>query len=576
MISAFLAAALVLTTYGTAFAAWPQYQGGGDHNGQITNGAPPTAPTAIDKIQMGGGVNTESVMNTENNVTYAYTFDSSGTLTKTNCVSRQTVWQHTFPDSSGYQLGSPALIADGSAYEGVYVGVTGYYELLQNPQFETSSDWTYNGAAKWNPETHQVDMQEGGSIEQTFTFTGSTGAKAVELFSQVKLLTQSATPGATTYTLADASGTILYTYVANPDSDTTWTNVEDYGSITLTNGTAYTIKVEATSLDVTLHHVDFSWQTAGVSKVSLNADPATGEPTVTPIAASQNGGQANTPITVYPYTDGSVSAYYLYYGTLSGYTNNYNQINLADDSAITYSSGNREYWAGAVRVTINSQPYMVFGSDGGFLHVSPVNNFSGGVPINLSTYVATDPGNVRSTVSTDGVYVYFTSQGGYLWRGLISSLTSGNPDITPLKLYGDNYPSATSTPAISQNGFVYSGYYGGFSIGGVVAVPVNNFTQAAMITIVSNTSSTDPEQYPVQSSPIVYSDTTPGEEVDYIYFTTNTTGGRGYCYYYDIGGGTGAEELWAEGGPDYALQGFAAENGYLVYGDDSRTLYIIR
>jgi hypothetical protein len=79
---------------------------------------------------------------------------------------------------------------------------------------------------------------------------------------------------------------------------------------------------------------------------------------------------------------------------------------------------------------------------------------------------------------------------------------------------------------------------------------------------------------PVQASPIVWSDT--DDEIDYIYFTTNSANGKGYAYSYTVGGSAAA--LWNAGGTSnnpYAVQGFASDGGYLIYGDDGNYLYIM-
>jgi hypothetical protein len=90
---------------------------------------------------------------------------------------------------------------------------------------------------------------------------------------------------------------------------------------------------------------------------------------------------------------------------------------------------------------------------------------------------------------------------------------------------------------------------------------------------VSETATTIYSGDPVQASPIVYS----GSYYDLIYFTTNSSTGKGYCYYYDTNYPY-SEPVWSAGGTSanpYAEQGFASDNGYLVYGDDANNLYIM-
>ena len=127
--------------------------------------------------------------------------------------------------------------------------------------------------------------------------------------------------------------------------------------------------------------------------------------------------------------------------------------------------------------------------------------------------------------------------------------------------------ASTSTPVISDNEYVYVGTYNDFTSGTVEAVSVYLFPGTPTKIIYSGG--------PVQASPIVYSD---GVE-DYIYFTTNSGTGKGYCYYFDTSSPTTPATLeWSAGGNSanpYAEQGFASDNGYLVYGDDSNNLYIM-
>jgi hypothetical protein len=603
-----LALAIIFTVAMSAsvvFAAWPQYQGNLAHNGQITNGTPPTDSQALNVASksLGGLISSESVMNTEDFVdargdlhhyTYAYTLTGNGVLAKTNCEypgqgTDYGEWTYSFVGAAGYQLGSPCLIESGT-YAGVYVSVTDYFELLNNPQFDAPvTNWDATGGASFilaptpdDPLHNNAILPDGGAIEQIFTYNGSGSRQATELFSQVKLQV-SGNAAAVTYSILDLSRKPVVSYTEIPTSDAEWTNIEEYSSLELTSGTSYIIEVANVGDTVAVDHVDFSWQTSGIYKSSFAASSTTEEPTITDIMVSPNGGQANTPLVI----DGQ----YLYYGTLSG-TPNYYQIDLSATSPNNYKtfySGNREYWAGATIVTINNAPYVVFGSDGGYLYVTAQGNNFGltANEIALSPYVADPinhpPGNVRASVSIDGNYIYFTSQGGYIWQGEVATLLN-NPDdpLNPPALTAlvvnddpeaDYYPPSTSTPAISELGYVYAGYYAGFDEGGVVAVPKNNFTQGALF--VGATEYIDPETgetfgLPVQASPIVWTDT--GSELDYVYFTTNADEGRGYCFSFD--GGSGLQE-WAAGGNSYALQGFSAEEGYLVYGDDTGTLYVI-
>jgi hypothetical protein len=571
-----------------AFADWPQYQGNGEHNGRITSGTPPITMPNAPYVTPGGGISSESVMSIENfreeeTYTYAYTLTSGGTLAKTNVMrpgegEEAGEWSITFPNSASYQLGSPCLIPAGVPYEGIYATVSSYHELLLNPQFEYDYSWWSASSPEttWDPDNH-VYLPEGESILQPFTFTGADGSYFTELFSQVK---QRQFPNTeVTYVISDNMGEPIITYVANPTSREEWTNVEQYNTVELEQYGSYMITVTATTGDAFLHHVDFSWQQSGLTRVSLDGE------TTTFIAASPGGGQANTPITNY--------GQYLYYGTLSGGAN-YFQIDLSDSSIKSYSSGTRQYWAGAAQISTEEGAYMVFGSDGGYLHLTPAGQYFGdpdpdiSVSINLAEVITglTAPGNVRSTVSVDGTntYIYFTSQGGYLWQATIAELLDPTEDQTfsaielgsPVSL-----PSATSTPALSRSGplltkYIYTGYYTGPNgAGGVAAATESDFDSPTPgpipVSVLDTVYSGGAHEGAVQSSPIVYTN----GSWDYIYFTTNTEEGIGYCYRFN---GVTAQKRWAAGGASgnrYAVQGFSSESGYLVYGDDGGRLYIM-
>jgi hypothetical protein len=166
-----------------------------------------------------------------------------------------------------------------------------------------------------------------------------------------------------------------------------------------------------------------------------------------------------------------------------------------------------------------------------------------------------------------------------LWRIATSSLTTSGTLSNPILLQG----ASTSTPVISNNEYVYLSWYKSDSAfsnyGGIVAVPVNNFSQNALVNVYGAGGTGEP----VQSSPIVYSvGGLPANRTDYIYFTTNSLNGAGYAYSFATYTGS-ATPLWSAGGTlspapnqHYALQGFASDNGYLIYGDDSAGLYIMR
>ena len=273
-------------------------------------------------------------------------------------------------------------------------------------------------------------------------------------------------------------------------------------------------------------------------------------------------GQINTPLTIY---DG-----YLYFGTwvgngtIEGSTDpgRYYQVNLSNHKDIqSVSSIERGfYWAGAVSDGTN----VYFGGDDGYLYYRPLGADFGTTDdadiMDSSLELPDGAGNVRSTIMMDGSYLYFTTQGDYLWCCTIGS--DGVPSISWNVSLGG---TSTSTPTKVGNR-IYVGYYSGFSAGGVKCVST---TAGHAVTAVAS-------GFPVQSSIVVKGT---GTGTDYLYFNTNsgTTTleeyGCGYCYSYS--GGTSGTRVWKTANDTYALGGMAIENGYAVFGNDYNHLYVV-
>lgn len=302
------------------------------------------------------------------------------------------------------------------------------------------------------------------------------------------------------------------------------------------------------------NHVIYAASAGNVYKISgIN----TANPTKEQIFTGTSTAQINTPINKY--------GNYLYFGTwvsngtIDGANDpgSYYQLNLTPSNGkYSYKSYMSQYhgfyWAGATRVTVGSKNYIVFGGDDGYLYHCDESNFDG----NNGYYKIPNAGNIRSSISSDGSYLYFTSQGKFLWRLTTSTITAATPTLASVTL-----PStSTSTPAISANNRIYVGYYGSSS-SGVAMVTTSSFS--SLTTIYSGGK--------VQASPIVYS----AGSTDYVYFTTNESAGAGYCYSYN---GRTISQKWntsAADGANYTLQGMAACNGYLTFGNDGDYFYII-
>ena len=207
------------------------------------------------------------------------------------------------------------------------------------------------------------------------------------------------------------------------------------------------------------------------------------------------------------------------------------------------------YWAGAVKLG----NYIYFGGDSGNLYYQPISNFGSNDDVVALTDEASDAGNVRSTIMTDGTYLYFTSQGKYLW--CYKPDRDGIPEHQwHVQLAG----TSTSTPTLVQNSdgttSIYTGYYSGFSAGGVQVTTVSGSTRT-IDTVASG--------FPVQCS-ILYSD-------GYVYFNTNASDGAGYCF--NVATKT---QVWTAGSDTYALGGMACANGIVVFGNDHDMLYVVK
>jgi hypothetical protein len=318
------------------------------------------------------------------------------------------------------------------------------------------------------------------------------------------------------------------------------------------------------NLYVLISHTDNTWT---LFDVNIGIVPA---PQPTPLA--KGVGQPNTPITGYVATNTELR--YLYFGAFNGAkSSSYYQYDLQTGTLAAFAAQDDFYWAGATIVSINNNPFVVFGGDKGVIYVNPVGaNFTTSARIIQLVNTINNPGAIRSSIVSNGDYIYFTSQGtssGILWQIAVSDLLVISTSSNGANLQTSG--TTSSTPVISANGYIYVGTYAGFASGSVEAYTPGNATTAP------NFVSTIYKGDPVQSSVIVQSDTVI-TNTDYIYFTTNTNSttyvGTGYCYSFN-GTPSPVSPLWSQAAGNAALQGFSSNNGYLVFGDDSDNLYIL-
>ena len=568
-----LCLALILSL--TAFAAWTTYQGDIAHNGRITDAAPHiTSNPAVTQHTLTysgtgwSGVDSEPLMKEgSDGETYAYVLyngrSSGGRIAKVACSGANAgteIWNQQVTTTAANQLSTPLLIGN-SLY---YVYNTENTQARQN----------FSGS---------FTSSQSVSITTTLTAGGS-----YRLYVPSRMTAAGTTTLSVKVTKPD--NTSVYLNVDNDDPTETGSST----SRTLTTSTStsylnknyadvfaaagsYTITFEYTYTSGTFQigYIYLYRNNITLEKIN-NVEDAT--PSISTVAQNLPGsGQMNTPVT----TDGK----YIYFGTwMSGSAHGkYFQVKISDGSVKSFMPSNSVgfYWAGAKPVDVdgdNTFDYVVFGGDGGYLYYRSISDFeNAGGEYNLSTLGSVTAGNVRSSICLDGDYLYFTSQGGtntsYIWKipfASIASLTSSN--VAKIQLSGG---SSTSTPAISGNGYIYVGTYGSstYANNGVRAIPVSNFTASAVVNVASGTGSgTTGTNLPVQCSVIVYS--VPDDTTDYVFFTTNISGGKGYCYSFDTDDhSTG--EVWTTANGNFTLQGMAACNGYLTFGNDANTFYII-
>ena len=571
-----LALAMLLSV--TAFAAWDVYGGNDNHNSVVTN-APTTATTTalnsyID-LSNGGrgwdGVDNVPVMETVDGVTYAYVlYDGyssyGGQLAKINCsaATPYVVWHKQISASSGFQLSTPYLDTTNRA---IYIGASNasvYNNVaISSPvalTAGTAGTVTINGLTLLTAANRvSVPVYVGHtSVADRGTLT-TEGTATIQLGGGTAV-------NLTLSTTQSSSGTIYKIYEqATYDADG---NVNGYDyyyyinhSVTASNTENATLSISVTLNGTgTIESVSMFANKGAVTKVSgIDSTDASGV-TLTSVVGSVNG-QINTPIMKY---DG-----YIYFGTWSG--NNpmqYYQVKVSDSSftAKTMTGETGFYWAGAVKFG----NYIYFGGDANstdnhsYLYYRRASAFgtSGG-----KVALPDGTGNIRSTIMTDGEYLYFTSQDGYLWC-YKPNATTGKPVFQWSAALG-----GTSTSAPTKVGDrIYVGVYSGFNKGGVLCIDASTHEVSNVIAV------TDKNNFPVQCSIVVMGD---GTGTDYLFFNTNSGSsttenanyGCGYCYSYD---GTTATQQWASRSDTYALGGMACDNGIIVFGNDYDHLYVVK
>ncbi|MDF2955136.1 MAG: Outer membrane protein assembly factor BamB [Candidatus Alkanophagales archaeon MCA70_species_2] len=263
--------------------------------------------------------------------------------------------------------------------------------------------------------------------------------------------------------------------------------------------------------------------------------------------------ELNCPLT---YADGKI---YVGSGNYTGKTGAYYCLD-ADSGDVLWvrpsESGYGYYWSGAAVVG----NFVVFGDWGSHLVSVFAENGSTAHEINITSALSfsrADAGRIKSSVTYNNGYVYFTSEGGYLWKvGFDESTGHFFDDGWSVEI---GY--SCSTPTV-YDGKIYIGT-GSFSIpGDVKCVDAENGDVIW---------SFEPNGG-VKASPAL---SVQGDNV-YVYFTTNCQNGTVYCL-----NGNGkplwsftSDEAGVSGG--YILQGVSISDGYIYFGNDAACVYALK
>jgi hypothetical protein len=358
-----------------------------------------------------------------------------------------------------------------------------------------------------------------------------------------------------TLTLTDTQTGAVYTYGPSTfyPGYGPWTLFWDGGMIPAGNyKVAFTITTDTNLQLGSLKFLVSNWE---LFRVEKTLEPV---PAVSFITGGY--GQANTPIS-YDKADN------IYLGIYEG-DRSYYQINKVTSAVtkFTPSGGDDFYGAGAAYVSADNT--IVFGSDNGIIYKQNAANFTSTVNTLTLSSVQANAGQVRSSVAYNGDNIlYFTSRGtgsvGYIWG--IDVMLSPVYGAAALQL------NSTSTPVLSDSRIIYVGTYGynptTFASVGTVEAFDRSLTHLATIY----------KGDPVQASPIVWTDEESDPPKDYVYFTTNSGTGAGWCYSYPLGG-TPAQ-VWTSPNTSanaYSVQGMASSEGFVIWGDDGNYLYIAR
>ncbi|MDQ7094884.1 hypothetical protein REC12_14900 [Desulfosporosinus sp. PR] len=538
----------------STFAAWSSFQKNNVNNGTLDS--TPTPPITSSKTETqislpNNGAYYSGVDNTPVvNGSRAYTLYNGGFTGSTGGArlaatdtsgTPSLLWNYQVDPSSNnvQQLSTPYL--DTAGNQTIYAATTHYNNELAGTGVSGWKDSSNNPLSSFSFPVGTTTIHYDGLVVPSDYWESQLATDILSSTASVSG-TVTLTSGATSIPF----GSNTYYYDPTVNNPFTLYNLNG----TMVPAGTYTLTVSITT-NTTLAASSFQfltsrWALYQIGNVSTNS---VGSLSKTLLASGY--GQANSQI--------DSIGNNLYFGIFEG-DRSYYQYDLGTGTLTAFKPGSGDdfYWAGSAKATVSGTDYVVFGSQTNTVYVRPTGSTFGSAAGNSFTASGTS-GKIRSCICSAGSYLYYTTMGGQLVRVTTSTILG-----TPTTTYRTLANSSTSTPVVSSNGYIYAASSNGFSIGAVQGVQVSNFTGGILQTVYSGD--------PVQASVAVWSNTT--TKYDYLYFTTNSSSGSGYCYSFNTITPT-ATQIWQTSTGTYTLQGFAADVGRLVFGNDSNTLFVI-
>lgn len=581
-----LALIMVFAMSSAAFAdttSWTSFQGNDQNNGVIT-GTFSTEPTwdAVPLLDYGkgtgwSGVDCQPLMTTESGKTYAYVVTDSKVgpkAFKVDCEEKRIAdgWERgvALADIPTAQLGTGTIVNDTW-----YLPVSYDYQILPNAYMSYNGGWSISAQnLSWEYDTtnytglHFETIGPNGGIAQmisnsqtmpinvnvediwadfTIQFGSDTSAQMMNMNAKMYIKAQTESEWLLLGELTESQIPI------GKPKELSVNCTRQLQQAGMGGNRLYQLKLEfsfdgATANEVIVKKAEVYKNNMFVKKIA-NLSTTT-EPTAetmidfhTYSGAIDGGrsGQLNTPML---YINGN-----LFFGNWTrpdANGNNYAKyfkLNASNNQLTTLNTGHTDdgfYLAGATVHKAGSTTYIIFGSDNRHLYMFNANTNS--LVSEVSSGIT---GQIRSSVSyADGGY-FFTSKPGYAYKYVLVGTT-----LT--KAWGCQLQGACNATPTIYDGMVY------------VSLGQFGDTSGKFVGCNIDTGEWDFGDYtpggPVQSSMLIYD---AGDEDLYTYYTVNKADGKGYCK--KLGQGNVPVAIGENG---YTLQGFAAANGYVVYGND--------